>query len=99
MHCAIPCLAADAVLLRLQRDIYLIHQTGESNLAWRCSQRPLTPSIWNFAPADTLVVITANVPPVSGMRVDMHVVDGSEHGRIYQSKNVSSPSDFSDGRT
>ncbi|GMK55974.1 hypothetical protein CspeluHIS016_0210300 [Cutaneotrichosporon spelunceum] len=42
--------------------------------------------IWNFASADTLVVITANVAPSSGMRVDMSVVDGSEHGRIYQTK-------------
>ncbi|BEI85887.1 hypothetical protein CcaverHIS002_0601740 [Cutaneotrichosporon cavernicola] len=42
--------------------------------------------IWNFAPADTLVVITANVVPSTGMRVDLNVVDGSEHGRIYQSK-------------
>ncbi|CAK9781910.1 unnamed protein product [Cutaneotrichosporon oleaginosum] len=42
--------------------------------------------VWNFAPADTLVVVTAIVQPSPGMRVDMSIVDGSEHGRIYQTK-------------
>lgn len=57
--------------------------------------------MWNFAPADTLVIVTANVAPGPGMRVDVNVVDGSEHGRIYQSKKVSARvlRDGADGRT
>ncbi|KAN0065113.1 vesicle coat component [Thecaphora frezii] len=47
--------------------------------------------IWNYALADTLVVITANTVPAGSasfedMRLDIEVVDGSHHSNIYLSK-------------
>ena len=49
----------------------------------------LTRSIWNFASGNTLVIVTANVPPAANMRVDIDILDGSERGNVYLSKKVS----------
>lgn len=46
----------------------------------------LTGSIWNFAPGDTLVIVSANIPPVDGIRVDIDIVDGSQAKNVYLSK-------------
>jgi hypothetical protein len=46
-------------------------------------------SIWNFASAHSLVIVTANVPPGPGQRVDIEIIDGSERGNVYLSKRVS----------
>jgi hypothetical protein len=45
-------------------------------------------SIWNFASAHSLVIVTANVPPGPGQRVDIEILDGSEKGNVYLSKRV-----------
>ncbi|EPQ26960.1 uncharacterized protein PFL1_05595 [Pseudozyma flocculosa PF-1] len=55
------------------------------------STSPANKCIWNYALADTLVVITANTVPAEGfsaddMRLDIEVVDGSKHNNIYLSK-------------
>ncbi|KAK1924708.1 putative endoplasmic reticulum vesicle protein 25 [Papiliotrema laurentii] len=42
--------------------------------------------IWNFASAHSLVIVTANVPPGPGQRVDIEILDGSEKGNVYLSK-------------
>jgi len=36
------------------------------------------------------VIVTANVPPGPGQRVDIEIIDGSERGNVYLSKKVSS---------
>merc|ERR1711939_1092811 len=45
------------------------------------SHNPQQRCIWNYAMADTLVVITANIAKGENQRVDMEVVDGSNHRR------------------
>ncbi|PWN91450.1 endoplasmic reticulum vesicle protein 25 [Acaromyces ingoldii] len=51
---------------------------------------PTTKCIWNYALADTLVIVTINSQLVSGdandQRLDVDVVDGSKHNNIYLSK-------------
>ena len=46
-------------------------------------------SIWNFAGAHSLVIVTANVPASSGQRIDIEILDGSDQGNVYLSKRVS----------
>jgi len=45
-------------------------------------------SVWNFAAAHSLVIVTANVPQSAGQRVDIEILDGSERGNVYLSKRV-----------
>jgi hypothetical protein len=52
-------------------------------------------SIWNFANAHTLVIVTANVSPgtsnpVGGQmdRIDVEIIDGSHKGNVYLAKKV-----------
>jgi hypothetical protein len=45
-------------------------------------------SIWNFAAAHSLVIVTANVPHSPGQRVDIEILDGSERANVYLSKKV-----------
>ena len=51
---------------------------------------PTTKCIWNYALADTLVVVTVNAIPSSGdgdvQNVDVEIVDGSKNNNIYLSK-------------
>jgi hypothetical protein len=42
--------------------------------------------IWNYAMAETLVVITANVEKGDRARLDLEVVDGSNHRNVYQAR-------------
>jgi hypothetical protein len=56
-------------------------------------------SIWNFANAHTLVIVTANVSPGTSSpaggqldRIDVEIVDGSHKGNVYLAKKVSSSS-------
>ncbi|WOO81053.1 Endoplasmic reticulum vesicle protein 25 [Vanrija pseudolonga] len=42
--------------------------------------------VWNFAPGNTLVIVTANVPDIPGTRVDVDIVDGSQNSNVYLSK-------------
>lgn len=54
----------------------------------QASASPALKCIWNYAMADTLVVITANVEKggLGNQRVDMEIIDGSNHRNIYQTK-------------
>lgn len=45
-------------------------------------------SIWNFAAAHSLIIVTANSPHEAGQRVDIEILDGSERGNVYLSKKV-----------
>jgi len=54
-------------------------------------------SIWNFANAHTLVIVTANVSPGTSDpsggqldRIDVEIVDGSHKGNVYLAKKVRS---------
>lgn len=54
-------------------------------------------SVWNFANAHTLVIVTANVSPGTSDQaggndqiVDLEIIDGSHAGSKYLSKKVSS---------
>ncbi|KAL0959879.1 hypothetical protein HGRIS_011548 [Hohenbuehelia grisea] len=42
--------------------------------------------IWNTAHTNTLVIVTANVGKGEGQRVDIEIVDSSEHRNVYLSK-------------
>ncbi|KAK9898535.1 hypothetical protein P389DRAFT_167056 [Cystobasidium minutum MCA 4210] len=50
------------------------------------SQNPRQRCVWNYAMSDTLVVITANIAKGANQKVDMEIIDGSNHRNIYQSK-------------
>lgn len=50
------------------------------------SKDPIQKCIWNAAHDGALVVITANVGPGENQRVDIEVVDRSEHQHMYLSK-------------
>ncbi len=47
---------------------------------------PPAKCIWNAAHPGALVIITANVGPGEGQRLDIEVVDSSEHKNVYLSK-------------
>ena len=47
---------------------------------------PPAKCIWNAAHSGALVIITANVGPGDGQRLDIEVVDSSEHKNVYLSK-------------
>ena len=50
------------------------------------SRYPIPKCIWNAAHNHALVIITANVAPGENQRVDIEVVDDSEHQNVYLSK-------------
>ena len=43
-------------------------------------------SIWNFASAHSLVIVTANAPAAPSQRIDIEILDGSARGNVYLSK-------------
>ncbi|KAL7416678.1 emp24/gp25L/p24 family/GOLD-domain-containing protein [Mrakia frigida] len=45
-----------------------------------------TGCIWNYANAHSLVIVTTNIGSGPSQRIDVEIVDGSEHGNIYLSK-------------
>ncbi|KAI0676223.1 emp24/gp25L/p24 family/GOLD-domain-containing protein [Trametes maxima] len=63
---------------------------GQSVLAIKfnipAARYPPAKCIWNAAHPGALVIITANVGPGEGQRLDIEVLDSSEHKNIYLSK-------------
>ncbi|KAI0821908.1 emp24/gp25L/p24 family/GOLD-domain-containing protein [Trametes gibbosa] len=47
---------------------------------------PPAKCVWNAAHPGALVIITANVGPAEGQRLDIEVVDSSEHKNVYLNK-------------
>lgn len=54
---------------------------------------PTTRCIWNYALADTLVIVTINTGPIpdstidaEGQEVDVEIVDASQHNNVYLAK-------------
>ena len=59
------------------------------------SRYPPAKCVWNAAHPGALVIITANVGPGEGQRLDIEVIDSSEHKNIYLSKkNISGEKRF-----
>lgn len=50
------------------------------------SRYPPAKCIWNAAHDGALVIITANVGPGDGQRLDIEVIDSSEHKNVYLNK-------------
>lgn len=50
------------------------------------SKHPIPKCIWNTVHEHALVIITANVSPGDKQRVDVEVVDSSDHRNVYLSK-------------
>ena len=50
------------------------------------SRYPAAKCVWNAAHPGALVIVTANVGPGEGQRLDIEVVDSSEHKNVYLSK-------------
>jgi hypothetical protein len=61
-------------------------QTAAIKFALPASKNPVRKCIWNAAHDGALVVITANLGPGENQRVDVDVVDKSEHQHMYLSK-------------
>ncbi|CAE6476617.1 unnamed protein product [Rhizoctonia solani] len=60
--------------------------TAAIKFALPASKNPARKCIWNAAHDGALVVITANLGPGESQRVDVDVVDRSEHQHMYLSK-------------
>ncbi|KAI0718737.1 emp24/gp25L/p24 family/GOLD-domain-containing protein [Cerioporus squamosus] len=76
---ALPLLLA-ALLVCLSQSAFAI----KFNIP--ASRYPPAKCIWNAAHPGALVIITANVGPGEGQRLDIEVVDSSEHKNVYLSK-------------
>jgi hypothetical protein len=50
------------------------------------SRYPAAKCIWNTAHLNALVIVTANVGPGAGQRVDIEIVDSSPNKNVYLSK-------------
>ncbi|KAF8679720.1 emp24/gp25L/p24 family/GOLD [Rhizoctonia solani] len=61
-------------------------QTAAIKFALPASKNPIRKCIWNAAHDGALVVITANLGPGENQRIDVDVVDRSEHQHMYLSK-------------
>ncbi|CAE6462015.1 hypothetical protein ACGC1H_001697 [Rhizoctonia solani] len=66
-------------------------QTAAIKFALPASKTPTRKCIWNAAHDGALVVITANLGPGDNQRVDVEVVDRSEHQHMYLSKQGLKP--------
>jgi hypothetical protein len=71
-------------------SLFAAHRAIHAN----CRSSPY--SVWNFANAHTLVIVTANVSPGTSDQaggndqiVDLEIIDGSHAGSKYLSKKVS----------
>ncbi|RPD54919.1 hypothetical protein L226DRAFT_487598 [Lentinus tigrinus ALCF2SS1-7] len=85
---ALPLLLA-ALLVCLSQSVSAI------KFAIPASRYPPAKCIWNAAHPGALVIITANVGPGEGQRLDIEVIDSSEHKNIYLSKkNISGEKRF-----
>ncbi|KAI9638554.1 endoplasmic reticulum vesicle protein 25 [Dioszegia hungarica] len=50
------------------------------------SYNPKPSTVWNFAGAKSLVIVTANAPIAAGQRLDIEILDGAERPNVYLSK-------------
>ncbi len=76
---ALPLLLA-ALLVCLSQSVSAI------KFSIPASRYPPAKCIWNAAHPGALVIITANVGPGEGQRLDIEVVDSSEHKNVYLNK-------------
>lgn len=68
-----------------------VYSTSAIKFDLPVATHPHSKCIWNYALADTLVIVTANTVPgeghsADGQRVDIEVIDGSKHNNVYLSK-------------
>jgi len=75
-----------SVPLLLIATLFAISPVNAVKFDLVASHNPQQRCIWNYAMADTLVVVTANIAKGNNQRIDMEVVDGSNHRNNYQSK-------------
>lgn len=61
-------------------------QTSAIKFALPASKNPVRKCIWNAAHDGALVVITVNLGPGENQRVDIEIVDRSEHQHLYLAK-------------
>ena len=89
---ALPVLLASALLTVLALAPL---PTAAIKFTLPASRYPPSKCVWNAAHPGALVIITANVGPGEGQRLDIEVVDSSEHKNIYLSKkNISGEKRF-----
>ncbi|KAH9852357.1 emp24/gp25L/p24 family/GOLD-domain-containing protein [Lenzites betulinus] len=79
--------------------VALVLCLGQSALAIKfnlpATRYPPSKCIWNSVTPGALVIITANVGPGEGQRLDIEVVDSSDHRNVYlNKKNISGEKRF-----
>lgn len=64
-------------------------QANAIKFALKPAKHPPSKCIWNTAHENQLVIVTANVGPGDGQRVDVEIVDSSEKKNVYlHKKNI-----------
>ena len=66
--------------------IVLPHSAYGIKFELPASRYPVPKCIWNTAHEHALIIVTANVGPGAKQRIDISVVDGSQHKNVYLSK-------------
>jgi p24 family protein delta-1 len=78
-----------SVLLVLLAILFLTHPASAIKFALQAHRYPPAKCIWNAAHTNSLVIVTANVGPGSGQRVDVEIVDSSPQKNVYlHKKNI-----------
>jgi p24 family protein delta-1 len=78
-----------SVLLTLLAVLFLTQPASAVKFALQSSLYPPAKCIWNTAHTNALVIVTANVGPGQGQRVDVEIIDSSPQKNVYlHKKNI-----------
>jgi p24 family protein delta-1 len=75
-----------SLLLTLLGVLFLTLPSSAIKFALQSHRYPPAKCIWNTAHTNALVIVTANVGPGSGQRVDVEIVDSSPQKNVYLHK-------------
>ncbi|KAH9976224.1 emp24/gp25L/p24 family/GOLD-domain-containing protein [Lactifluus volemus] len=75
-----------SLLLTLFGVLFLTLPSSAIKFALQSHRYPPAKCIWNTAHTNALVIVTANVGPGSGQRVDVEIVDSSPQKNVYLHK-------------
>ena len=74
------------LFLTLLSVLILSHPARAIKFSLPANRYPPAKCIWNAAHTNALVIVTANVGPGSGQRVDVEIIDSSPQKNVYLHK-------------